>query len=314
MWTNCFKIFLVLGLVAGGPAFSQNDPLPNEKIVFNSDINGGHDIWMINPDGTGLEILIDRPGTQTFPRISPDGTKVAYYHRPVPGGPRDIVIRDLATGTDTVLVTPFTNSPSTFEWFGDSAAIIARNIGGSCTGDPISFIPIDGSCAISLFAESGRRLTVMAVDPLTDVLYYSSDPCNSPNTEVKAYDITTGHKTLIQSFDGRLEGRGETFLNTFVFQKASSGYSNTRIARMNTDGSGELILSTGSGLKDVNPRLSVDGTRAVFVRQEPSYDTDLYLVDLETLLEIPLFLGPYSAGAPDWGVLRFGAAPACSTP
>src|SRR2546422_10190515 len=37
-----------------------------------------YDIFVMNPDGSGVEQLTDAPGEDGFPSWSPDGTKIAY--------------------------------------------------------------------------------------------------------------------------------------------------------------------------------------------------------------------------------------------
>ncbi len=314
MFSRAIASTILALLISAGHLCSQT--ILAEKIIFNSDMNGDHDIWMVNPDGTELEVLIDRPGNQTFPRISPDGTKIAFLDKPEPSSSmRSIVIRDLATGADTVLNTGFSGIPSTFSWRGDNSGVIARNEGPNCTGDPLAFIPLSGG-NIPLFAENGRRLTVMAVDGLRDVLYYTSDPCWSPNTEVKQYNFADEQRSLVQAADGRLEGHGDIYGDDFVFYKATSGYSNAKIHLMAVDGTGERALSSGAGLIDANPRFSPDARQVVFFRREAGSDIDIYTVDVSTSVETPLVLDPFNSASPDWGhiLLGCGGGNVCDCP
>jgi len=49
-----------------------------EKIIFASDRSGNWDIWMMNPDGTGLQQLTTDPADDFQPDLSPDGTKIVF--------------------------------------------------------------------------------------------------------------------------------------------------------------------------------------------------------------------------------------------
>jgi dipeptidyl aminopeptidase/acylaminoacyl peptidase len=45
-----------------------------------NDIFKGYHIYVMHPDGTGERCVADEPGTNLFPRFSPDGRRVAYSH------------------------------------------------------------------------------------------------------------------------------------------------------------------------------------------------------------------------------------------
>ena len=68
----------------GGPAVPSEAPAPvgptgaQAPIAFAVDMQGNHDIYVINPDGSGLKQLTNNPGADWFPAWSPDGKKIAY--------------------------------------------------------------------------------------------------------------------------------------------------------------------------------------------------------------------------------------------
>ena len=61
-----------------------------------------HDIYSINPDGTGLTRLTDQPGQDRVPSWSPDGTRIAFAS--FRGGLWGIYVMG-ADGSDVALVT-----------------------------------------------------------------------------------------------------------------------------------------------------------------------------------------------------------------
>ncbi len=50
----------------------------NTKIVFSSYLDGDSDIYLINPDGSGLVNLTDDEYNNYLPTWSPDGEKIAF--------------------------------------------------------------------------------------------------------------------------------------------------------------------------------------------------------------------------------------------
>ena len=53
-------------------------PEPLGKIAFASDRAGNFDIYVMNPDGTGLVRVTDDPAEDTHPTWSPDGRSIAF--------------------------------------------------------------------------------------------------------------------------------------------------------------------------------------------------------------------------------------------
>lgn len=76
------------------------------KIAFTSDRarDGGWDIFLMNPDGSGLERLTNLPISQYKPVWSPDGKKIAFIGLDSPTGSRGIYVMN-ADGTGLFQVT-----------------------------------------------------------------------------------------------------------------------------------------------------------------------------------------------------------------
>lgn len=76
-----------LGAASFGPAFTAD----GKKIIFSSNYDpekhsiggeGNFELWLINPDGTGLERVTYSDGFDGFPMFSPDGKKLVWVsHR-----------------------------------------------------------------------------------------------------------------------------------------------------------------------------------------------------------------------------------------
>ncbi len=89
-----YSSFFVMGLVLAGCAWSPTVVIPlhampgnavhpvwspdGKKLIFESDVAGNWDIWMVNRDGTGLKQISRQPSNDRFPSFSPDGGRLAY--------------------------------------------------------------------------------------------------------------------------------------------------------------------------------------------------------------------------------------------
>ncbi len=70
---------VLLGLVAvGGPAAYATTPGQNGLIAFAADTGSGPQIFIVEPDGTGLRQLTHVSGEATSPDWSPDGQRIAF--------------------------------------------------------------------------------------------------------------------------------------------------------------------------------------------------------------------------------------------
>ncbi len=85
---------------------SLDTPVPpetEEKILFTSDRDGDFDIYIVNPDGTGLEQLTNGPENEGPGVLSPDGKYLAYFL--AENGITSFRVLDLSTEAETILVS-----------------------------------------------------------------------------------------------------------------------------------------------------------------------------------------------------------------
>jgi Tol biopolymer transport system component len=65
-------------LADNGPAWASTFRLQGQTIVFTSWRGDAADLFVVQPDGTGLRQLTDTPGDDREPSWSPDGTKIVF--------------------------------------------------------------------------------------------------------------------------------------------------------------------------------------------------------------------------------------------
>jgi Tol biopolymer transport system component len=81
----CVALLLVSVLAgcAGGSSsieqLSSSEPRPG--IVFTSDRSGNWDLYIVQPDGSGLAQLTDHPSLDADPHFSPDGAQIVFRSR-----------------------------------------------------------------------------------------------------------------------------------------------------------------------------------------------------------------------------------------
>lgn len=267
-----------------------------EKIVFASDRGGDYDIWMVSPDGEDLQAVVSKPGDQTTPAVSPDGTKLAYVERT--SGQLRWVVRDLVTGTETTLDS--STASGNYEWSADGTAIYAT--AGSCAQD-VRRYPLSGGSAL-VFAESGRD-TLWGVDWTSGKLFYSNDPCWSPFIRIKTYDPATATRAVIQGSDGRAENQGNVSLDGdwLTYAKARSSFHGPRrIYLLPTNGGTEVRLTSSFGDNDRFPHFSPTGQQVAFSRQNDGR-WGLWLINRDGLGERPVLADGFNNLQPDWSLL-----------
>jgi Tol biopolymer transport system component len=84
---------------------TERDLAVEAPIVFSSGNGQAQDVWIMNPDGSGLVKLTTNPGFDGEPALSPDGTTIAYASAPTASGARDIWIMKVDGSAKTQLTT-----------------------------------------------------------------------------------------------------------------------------------------------------------------------------------------------------------------
>jgi len=174
--------------ITGGTAKKLTDPFleparpdwssKGDLIAFQSFKTGTFHIWLMKPDGKGVRQLTEGHADDRDPRVSPDGTKVAFSSDRAFKGNYDIWVADIETGK----LTQWTSSPADeFEpaWSADGTEI-AYVSGAGSMGTSIKSSIAGGQAKTIVSAASGAHL---------------NSPSWSPDGKMLAYTQIAGRKT-----------------------------------------------------------------------------------------------------------------------
>ena len=132
-------------------------------IAFQSYSGGTFHIWTMKPDGTGVHQLTDGHGDDREPRVSPDGTKIAFSSDRAFKGSYDIWVAEIATGK----LTQWTSGPADeYEpaWSPDGAEI-AFSSGAGANSTTIQSVNAAGVMRTITTAPAGAHVNSPSWSP-----------------------------------------------------------------------------------------------------------------------------------------------------
>jgi len=251
-----------LSLISG---FSMSGD--GSKIAFSAyNFDGGHQLYTVNPDGTGLTLLSNNIEESTGPAISGDGGEVAFI------SDSDLyVINSDGTGliklVSNVKLTPdrsgYYYSPS-ISGDGSKVAVLVENDTGVQISRDLYVVNSDGTGLTQLTSKigpvsspvisgDGNKVAFTAKEDRWDVNSYRNIfVVNSDGTGLAQLTNTTWHNSASSmNYDGSLIA--------FV----SGSYGNSEICVINSDGTG-LTQITDNFVEDNRPRIDNDGSKIAF--------------------------------------------------
>ena len=205
------------------------------KIVFDSNVDGNPEIYVMNADGTGRTRLTNNAAVDAYPSWSPDGSKIAFTSERAGGGHIYVMNAD---GTNVVALT--------------------SNLGGNNFGP--SWSPTGSKIAFSTARDGNLEIYVMNPDGtnpinLTNDARRDYDPSWSPDGSKILFTregINQGDRADIYVMNA--SGSGQTNLtNTATSNEFSAAWSpdGSRIL-FSTDRTGNyeifVMWSDGSGV------------------------------------------------------------------
>ncbi|MEI7981839.1 MAG: FISUMP domain-containing protein, partial [Bacteroidota bacterium] len=171
-----------------------------EKIFFAKGSITDRDIFMINPDGSGLTPVIQWVGSdERIPRLSPDGTKLAFQSNK--SGIYQIWIAN-SDGTNPYQLTNVSRGAYWDLCWHPNGQYIIFDDATSETDGRVCKIKIDGSAFEVLIDHTGScEYDILGqVNPQNpDLMIYQHDHCWGPIADVYLYNLQTLTESLILS-------------------------------------------------------------------------------------------------------------------
>jgi Tol biopolymer transport system component len=292
-------VFIIWLFILFVPLIS-NSQMVNSGNTFNSSViafsntppNDNNEIYIINADGTGLQMLTNRPGRDAGPAWSPDATQMAFYTH-FDNLNTWSIFKMLANGSDIVRLTNtanvFDSSPN---WHPNGLHIIFTR----------EYPPIFNAEIWKMNAD-GSILTRIVEDGLggewspdgSQIVYASQQ-----DGDFEIYLMNDDGSGLLKlTYNGAddLWPSWSPGGNWLVFQSDRDG--DMEIYKMKKDGTEQTRLTNSVGL-DANPDWSPDGLRIAFVSARNG-NFEIYIMnadgDNQTRLTVNL---PVHNIQPDW--------------
>jgi len=269
------------------PRFSQVPGPLDGKITFNSNRNGNFDIFVMNPDGSGVTQLTSNPLDELLPLFSPDGSRIVFGRC---SGICDIVVINAdGSGERTIVNDGFPGA-----WSPDGNRIALGGPAG--TGiQGIFVVNVDGSGLVRVldpdfitdWSPDGRQLMIVSGRD-GDFELYATPLDGSPVT--KLTDNTADDNA----------GTGWSPDGTRIVFNSNRGGNGQDVFVMNADGSDVTQLTLNDGFDDVGPVWSPDATRIAFESNRAG-DAQIFVMNADGSGVTQLTFDPgVINGAPHW--------------
>jgi Tol biopolymer transport system component len=268
------------------------------KIVFQSDMDGDNEIYLMTRDGVAK--LTDNAWNDEYPRWSPDGSRIAFAANPK--GNYDIFFMN-ADGSG---ITPIVNSPADEvepAWFPDGNAIaytIEKK--GLLSGEAVLMrADLRTGVRDRLIPGFERTHGISDISPTAPLVAFTGK--RLLGWDVFLHDLNKGESIALT--DG-----GQSCRPRFSKDGTKIAYVSSRadgkgdIWTMNPDGSDNVRLTERDATSDYFPSWSPDGKYIVFctsTEHSPKRGIwTLFVVKTATKTVAPLLKGPERALFPDW--------------
>jgi TolB protein len=266
----------------------------SSQICFSGGAPGSKEIYIADYDGANIREVTEHKSISIKPKISPDGTKIAYlsYKDRYPF----LYIRDLATGKATPLSKSVgLNAAPAWSPDGKTLALVLSKDGNT----EIYVKNVDGSGERRLTNDKAGD-TSPTFDPTGNQIAFVSDRGGVPQLYVMNSDGGNVRRLSYsggKAYDPAWSPDGKQI--AYVSEKSGEGF---QIYVMNADGSNpERLTDSGS---NESPSWSPDSRHVMFCSSR-SGSLGLWAVNVHPPHELhPIRTGKLAAEGPSWGCRR----------
>ena len=256
----------------------------------------------MNADGSGLVQLTENESNDDSADWSPDGTRIAWAHRPSDVEDNiDIWVMNADGGAKTRLTSDGTFPDLQPAWSPDGSKIaFTRRVVAGEAAD-IFVMNADGSGLVNRTNSPDLEDADAAWSPDGSKIAFARSSVFNINWEI--YVMNADGSGLVQltdnpSFDGYPAWSPDGQRIAFTTDRANSPYYGD-VFVMNADGSGLVNLTNSPGVDDGNASWSPDGTRIAFMTW-PLNSFEIYTMNADGTDPVNLTLNDADDYRPDW--------------
>jgi Tol biopolymer transport system component len=262
---------------------------PNQ-IAFSSSREDPSEIYIMNPDGTGVRRLTNNLGSNDYVGSwSPDGTKIVFYsHR---DGNWEIYVIN-ADGTNQIRLTNTSRDNTNPDWSFDGSKIVYSS-GHEREDMHIFIMKTDGTGQTQITNGSGYDRSP-AWSPDGRKIVFSSN--RDGNESIYVMNADGSAQTRLTSTSSDIDPAWSPDGTKIAF--SSYRDSTYKLYVMNADGSGQVRL-TNTSVSNYDPSWSPDGKRIAFSSSSTGKG-DIYVINADGSNPVQLTNDPNADFSPSW--------------
>jgi VCBS repeat-containing protein len=239
------------------------------QILFRSDRDGNHEIYVMDADGSNLIRLTNDAGTDGTPAWSPDGTQIVFGSNR--DGDYEIYVMD-ADGSNVVQLTNNAAADVGAQWSPDGTQIVfVSNRDGN---NEIYVMNADGSGQTRLTTAAGNDEDPVWSPDGTQIVFKSERDGNAEIYIMNADGSAQTRLTTDAAIDSKPNWSPDGSMILFTAERDG----NKEIYVMNADGTGQARLTTDTAV-DNQAVWSPDGTQILFMSERDG-NSEIYIADL----------------------------------